>query len=147
MNNIMLGKPMTVFGDGTQTRAFSYIDDVAPYIAQCINISAAKNEVINIGADEPYSINQLTDIIASVMGVKVNIINLPERKEVVNAYSDHTKAERIFNITKTTALHVGVKEMVQWSKKIGPMKTKKFNNIEVDKNMPSSWRKLTGSKR
>ncbi|MEK6822194.1 MAG: NAD-dependent epimerase/dehydratase family protein, partial [Nanoarchaeota archaeon] len=47
INNIMKGKPMTVFGDGKETRAFSYIDDVARYIAACIEIPAARNDVIN----------------------------------------------------------------------------------------------------
>ena len=44
MNQLMKGMPLTVFGDGTQTRAFSYIDDVAPYIANCVNIPSAYNE-------------------------------------------------------------------------------------------------------
>ncbi|MGD9318281.1 MAG: NAD-dependent epimerase/dehydratase family protein, partial [Anaerolineae bacterium] len=55
MNQVMQGKPMTVFGDGLQTRAFSYIDDVAPHIANSVNVAEAYGEVINIGADEPYS--------------------------------------------------------------------------------------------
>lgn len=143
INNIMLDKPMKVFGDGEQTRAFSYIDDVAPHIANCINITNAKNEVINIGADQPYSVNQLASTIASAMGVKAAIVYLPPRKEVVNAFSDHTKAKKIFNIRKTTSLNGGVEKMVRWSKEIGPMKTKKFKNIEVAKNMPPSWQKLT----
>ena len=51
MNQIMQGEPMTIFGDGTQTRAFSYIDDVAPVIADAIDTPAAWNETFNIGAD------------------------------------------------------------------------------------------------
>src|SRR5881392_1388722 len=54
MNQIMQGKKLTIFGDGTQTRAFSYIDDVAIPIAKSVEIPAAQNEVFNIGADKPY---------------------------------------------------------------------------------------------
>src|SRR6185312_564529 len=53
MNQIMQGQPMTIFGDGKQTRAFSYIDDVAPVIARAPLVEEAYNEAFNIGADQP----------------------------------------------------------------------------------------------
>jgi UDP-glucose 4-epimerase len=59
MNQLMAGQPMSVFGDGTQTRAFSYIADVAPLIARSIETQAAWNQVFNVGADVPYSVNDL----------------------------------------------------------------------------------------
>ena len=49
MNQLMQGHPLTIFGDGTQTRAFSYINDVAPHIARSVEIPAAYNQVFNIG--------------------------------------------------------------------------------------------------
>src|SRR6185369_5655700 len=48
MNQLMQGKSLSVFGDGSQTRAFSYIGDVAPYIARSVNINGALNQVFNI---------------------------------------------------------------------------------------------------
>lgn len=143
MNNIMLGKPMTIFGDGMQTRAFSYIDDVAPYIAQSIEIPKAKNQIFNIGADKPYTVNELAQTIAKAMKIKPTIEYLPARKEVVNAYSDHTKVKKVFRIKKYTPLEEGIQKMAHWSKKVGPMEGKKFSNIEIYKNMPPSWQKLT----
>src|ERR1700746_1577288 len=59
MNQILQGKPMTIFGDGEQRRAFSHISDVAPIIARCIERRPAYNRVFNIGADVPYSVNVL----------------------------------------------------------------------------------------
>ena len=56
MNQIMQGQPMTIFGDGSQTRAFSYIDDVAPIIARSVDVPAAYNQVFNVGADQPYTV-------------------------------------------------------------------------------------------
>jgi len=61
---------MTIFGDGKQVRAFSHIDDVAPYIAKSIITPAAKNQIINIGADQPYSVLELAQVIAKAMGVE-----------------------------------------------------------------------------
>jgi UDP-glucose 4-epimerase len=142
INNIMKGKPMTVFGDGKQTRAFSYIGDIAPHIAQSINFSEAENEIFNIGAEKPYTVLELAEIIAKHMNVKPDIIFLDARNEVVDAYSSHFKARKVFDINADTDIQVGVKKMVDWSKSIGPMDSNKFGNIELDKNMPPSWKKL-----
>lgn len=142
INNIMKGKPMTVFGDGKQTRAFSYIGDVAPHIAESVDILAAKNEIFNIGADKPYTILELAETIAQAMNVDLDIEFLPARNEVVHAFSDHTRAKKAFNMTSATDLKTGIMKMVEWSKKAGPKDPKKFGKIEVDKNMPPSWKKL-----
>ncbi len=96
MNQILQGKPMTVFGDGSQQRAFSYIGDVAPVIARSIDVPAARNEVFNIGADEPYSVNELAEAVAAAMGVEPEVVHLPARNEVMDAYSVHDKIEGVF---------------------------------------------------
>src|ERR1043165_3010812 len=55
MNQLMQGRQLSVFGDGLQQRAFSYIGDIAPAIANSVNIREAMNEVFNIGADQHYT--------------------------------------------------------------------------------------------
>src|SRR6266568_305242 len=97
MNQAMKSKPMTIFGDGTQTRAFSHIDDVAPIIARAPRIPAAYNEVFNIGADVPYSILELAHEIARAFGIERQVVHLPARNEVVHAFSSHDKAARCFD--------------------------------------------------
>ena len=59
MNQILGNKPMTIFGDGGQTRAFSYIDDVASVMADAITTPAAWNQVFNIGADSACTVREL----------------------------------------------------------------------------------------
>src|SRR5215218_6174520 len=98
MNQIMQGKKLTVFGDGTQTRAFSYIDDVAIPIAKSVNIPQAYNQVFNIGADKPYTVNELDTVVCNEFGVAPDINYLSARNEVLHAYSDHTKAHRVFGV-------------------------------------------------
>merc|ERR1719446_732206 len=56
INQLHHDRPMTIFGDGSQVRAFSYIDDVAPVISRGPLVPAARNEVFNIGADTPYTV-------------------------------------------------------------------------------------------
>ena len=69
MNQILQDQPMTIFGDGTQTRAFSYIDDVAPVMAAAIDVPRAWNQVFNVGADRPWPLNELAARVAAAMGV------------------------------------------------------------------------------
>ncbi len=139
MNQLLQGKPLTIFGDGMQTRAFSYIGDVAPYIAKSVEIKEAYNQVFNIGADKEYTVKELAETIMQVMETKQELKLLPARNEVVNAYSDHSKAKKIFNITKNTPLIEGVTKMAEWVKKHGAKETPKFKNIEILENLPSIW--------
>src|ERR1700746_179707 len=68
MNQLMKGESMTIFGDGEQQRAFTHIDDVAPVIADSVDVPAAHNQVFNVGADIPYTVNHLAEIVAEAMG-------------------------------------------------------------------------------
>src|ERR1035437_3277450 len=70
MNQIMQGQPMSVFGDGQQTRAFSYIDDVAPIIAASATRPNCYNEIFNVGADRAYTVLELANVVAKTMGAK-----------------------------------------------------------------------------
>lgn len=144
MNQILQGKPMTIFGDGEQTRAFSYIDDVAPVIARSAELEEAKNQIFNVGADKPYTVNTLAEIVAKAMGAEKNVIHQPTRNEVVHAFSDHSKVERIFDYSPTVELEEGVRRMAQWVKKHGARQTKEFGKIEIKKGLPPSWRKDQG---
>jgi UDP-glucose 4-epimerase len=139
MNNLLQGLPMTIFGDGTQQRAFSHIDDVAPVIARSVNIPAACNQVFNVGADIPYSVNELARIVAEAMGTECNIEYLPARNEVKVAFSDHGKADRIFGTGQKVSLADGISSMAEWVKRHGARKSNIFENIEIAKNMPPSW--------
>jgi UDP-glucose 4-epimerase len=140
MNQIMNGQPLSVFGDGMQTRAFSFIDDVAPHIARSVDVPAAYNQVINIGADVPYSVNHLAEVVSRTLGVAPNVTHLPPRNEVVHAYSSHEKARKIFGDAKPVTLEDGVERMATWAKRVGARESGTFENIEVERNLPASWK-------
>jgi len=141
MNNILQNKQMPIFGDGSQTRAFSYIDDVATSIAHSGFMSSAYNEIFNIGADKPYSIKTLATEIANVMNVKLDIKHLKQRNEVLNAYSTHGKSKKYFgHLMQGTDLVSGLTLMAKWVKKIGSRQSSEFKNIEIIKNLPDTWR-------
>jgi len=139
MNQILQAKPMTVFGDGTQSRAFSYIGDMSPVLAEAITTPAAHNEVFNIGADTPYSINELAEATARAMGVEPDVRHLPARSEVMHAYSSHDKVLRIFGDRPLTGLEEGLGRMAAWVKDHGARSGQEFENVEIEKNFPKAW--------
>jgi UDP-glucose 4-epimerase len=139
MNQIMQGKQLTIFGDGTQTRAFSYIDDVAIPIARCVNIPDAYNQVFNVGADKPYSVNELAQVVCAEFGVEANINYLSARNEVLHAYSDHTKAHRIFGDPTGIDLKEGIARMAAWARRVGARQSQEFSNIEITEKLPDGW--------
>ena len=140
MNQILNNKPLTIFGDGKQTRAFTHIDDVAPYLADSVNIPKARNAVFNIGSDKVYSVNELAVAVSEAMQAKVEIEYLAEREEVVHAYASHQKFDDIFQPRQRRSLESGLAEMAEWVKAQGARTSKPFENIEVTKNLPESWR-------
>jgi UDP-glucose 4-epimerase len=144
MNQIMQGQPMTVFGDGKQTRAFSYIDDVAPVIAASIERRASYNQIFNVGADKPYTVNELVNVVSKAMGATAQVKHLEARNEVVHAYSAHDKVRKHFgDLIKNVSLEDGVARMAAWAKKAGVRQGKPFEGIEIPKNLPPSWAALS----
>lgn len=140
MNQIMLKQPLTIFGDGEQTRAFSYIKEVSPIIAKSVSVKKAYNQVFNVGADIPYSVNKLIDVISREFNVKSEVNYQPERNEVKHAYSAHEKVKKYFDVEKEYSLEEGIHRMAVWAKDKGPRATKKFDNIEIMEKLPPIWR-------
>lgn len=140
MNQILKGQPLTIFGDGSQSRAFSYIDDVAPYIANSVNNPNAYNKVFNIGGNEVHTVKELALTVCKAMGVAPNLLLLEQREEVMHAYSDHIKFEEVFSPGRFTALVDGLRKMGGWVRKHGARTSNEFENIEINKNLPASWK-------
>jgi UDP-glucose 4-epimerase len=141
VNQIMQGEPLSIFGDGEQTRAFSYVGDVAPAIAEAPFTPGARGEVFNVGADRPYTVNQLADVVRAAMGAPDHpVVHLDARNEVVHAYADHSKTRRVFGERETTPLELGVRRMADWAREHGPRATESFGAIEVERGLPDSWR-------
>lgn len=139
MNQLLRGEPMTIFGDGTQQRAFTHIDDVAPILAGSVNVPEARNEIFNVGADLPYTVNDLAEIVAEAMGKPRAVRHLPPRKEVAIAFSDHSKAQQVFGRRIKKDLREGVAGMAAWVRGHGARESSVFEDIEIQKSLPPSW--------
>lgn len=140
MNQILRGEPMTVFGDGEQMRAFSYVGDIVGPIGEAPWVEEAYNRVFNVGADEPHTVNELAAAVAEAMGKPDHpITHLEAREEVEIAYSDHSAAREVFGASPSTRLSEGLERMAAWVEKVGARTSSEFGDIEVYENMPPSW--------
>lgn len=141
MNSILKGDKLPIFGDGNQTRAFSYIDDVALPIAHSGFMRQAYNQVFNIGADKPYTINDLVEVVGEAFKISPIVVYNKARNEVTHAYSSHAKAKQIFgNLIKDIDLKTGITNMAAEVMKEGVKSSPKFKNIEISINLPESWK-------
>jgi len=139
MNQLMKGEPMSVFGDGSQKRAFSYIGDVAPLMARAIDVPEAYNETFNVGASEPTTVGELAGLVAEALGMEPSIRLLDARREVLHAFADHGKVQRIFGSDAEWPLPDGLRRMAAWARALGPQDPSRFENIELLRNLPPSW--------
>ena len=140
INQLLSDRPLTIFGDGLQTRAFTHIDDVAPVIARSIEVPQSANEVFNVGADTPHTVLDLAHTVARAFDVaEPEIEFLPAREEVVHAFSDHAKLHRVFGQEPTVSLEEGLRRMADWAREIGVREPVRFESVEVLRNLPPSW--------
>ena len=136
------GKPFPVFGDGLQSRAFSYVEDIAPVITDSAFRTDCFNETFNIGSDEVSTAKQLAELISIECNVELKINWLEERVEAKHAYSDHSKLRKFFPDLQNTPLDKGIALMSKWVKETGVWEASHPENVEVEKNLPDSWRKI-----
>jgi len=143
----LTGEPMPIFGDGTQTRSFSYITSVARSIADAPMIEAARNATFNVGGDELMSVRDLAGNTAKVMGVPLAIEWLPPRTEVAHAHCKHGLAQNVFERAHEEAIDIvsGLGRMATFVKaRPIPPATECPAVIEISDRLPPSWAKRLG---
>lgn len=146
MNRIMHGQPPLIYGDGEQTRAFSYIGDVASCIARAPFVKKALGQIINLGAADPFTINKLAEVVLEVMGSDLKPVHVPKRHEVKHAFCTTDKSVKILGYKTNFSLEAGVKRMADWAKKVGPQKPQVWDEYEIYKNIPPYWLDLVKQK-
>lgn len=139
MYQIINNQPMTIFGDGNQTRAFSYIDDILePLWISAVSEKTSK-QIINLGGTKEYTINEANKIIQNVTGNN-NVIYLESRHEVKNAHPTWLKSVELLNYKDTYTLESGLFKMWEWSKS-QPLRTQyKWDEYEINKGIYSFWK-------
>ena len=131
---------MSIFGDGRQTRAFSYVGDMVGTMVRSVTMPECYGQVFNIGADRHYSVLELAEEVARALELPAEIVHLDARNEVVHAYASHAKVEKYFGPQPSTSLADGLKRMAGWVRSVGVREPVRFKDIEILKNLPPSWR-------
>ena len=139
MYQMLNNKPITIYGDGNQTRAFSYIDDCLQCFWNAAVLQEASKEIINVGGEYGYSINEAADTIMKITGYN-DVIHLEPRHEVKYAVPNPEKSIRILGYEQTTTLEEGLKEMWKWAKTQPDRKQYKWENYEITKGLYSYWK-------
>ena len=135
----MNGQPMTIFGDGEQTRAFSYIDDSLEPFWNAAMLPQASRQIINVGGIEEHSINEAAVILQEVIGAGA-VIHLEGRHEVKHSIPTWQKSVDILGFTHKTNLREGLTEMWKWAQQ-QPMRDRfVWPSYELDKGIYSFWK-------
>jgi UDP-glucuronate decarboxylase len=113
-------KPITIFGDGTQTRSFCYVTDQIEGLLRLAFLEDAEGKVINIGSDKEITILELAKLVKEMTNSKSEIVfkELPE-DDPPRRKPDITKAKKILNWEPKVELKEGLLKMIEWFKEKG----------------------------
>jgi UDP-glucose 4-epimerase len=139
MYQYMNGEDMSIFGDGEQKRAFSFIDDTLEPLWKAGVQENCSKEIINLGGTKFYTINEANDILKQVIGDGKEIY-LQKRHEVKDAHPTWKKSVELLNYEDETSLHDGLKIMWDWAK-IQPNRDRfVWPEYELDKGIYEYWK-------
>ena len=136
MNN----ESMTIFGDGEQKRAFSFIDDCLEPLWKAAIDTRASKQIINLGSSKFYSINEANAILRDVIG-SGEFVHKEQRHEVKNAHPTWQKSEKLLDYQDKTDLKIGLSIMWEWAKSQPKRDRFVWENYELDKGLYSFWKK------
>jgi len=134
------GEPMTIFGDGEQTRAFSYIDDILEPLWNAALKSEASKQIINLGGITEWSINAANQVLRNIIGGG-EVVYKEQRHEVKHSIPTYTKSMSVLDFKNQTSLEEGLKKMWDWAQ-IQPKRSRfVWENYELEKGIYSFWKK------
>ena len=133
-------EPMTIFGDGEQTRAFSYIDDIVKPLWNSAVRPEASKEIINLGGVEEWSINNANETLRKVIGGG-DVIYKEGRHEVKNSIPTFQKSIDILGFEHTTTFEDGLRDMWEWAKQQPKRERFIWPSYEIDNGIYSFWKK------
>jgi len=133
------GEPMTIFGDGLQTRAFSYIDDILEPLWKSAILPGASRKIINLGGIEEHSIKEAGSILRDITG-EGNVIHLEGRHEVKNSIPTWKKSVEILGFKHQTDLKEGLTSMWEWAQRQPQRERFVWPSYELDKGIYSFWK-------
>jgi len=139
MYQILHNEPILIYGDGEQSRAFTYINDNLEPIWNAATRKEASMEIINLGGIVPYTINEAAKILIDITNYN-KIEHKEPRHEVKYAVPTYQKSIDILGFRHMTDLKEGLQDMWGWAKIQPHRKQYKWNNYEINKGLYSYWK-------
>ena len=121
VNRMLQGKQPIIYGDGSQQRCFSFVDDVVEPLFKACHLPEAIGQIVNIGPDEePVTINQLAEELADILDFDLDPIFMPGRpQEVPIALCSSDKARDLLGYQTSKTFRAGLEDLVAWIKEQG----------------------------
>lgn len=138
LNNL----PMTIFGDGSQTRAFSHIFDILEPLWNAAISDKASKQIINLGGIEKWTINDANFVLRNAINEKEYTVKYKEgRHEVKHAIPTWKKSMDILGFEHRITLEDGLIDMWNWAKEQPKRNQFIWENYEIDNGIYSFWKK------
>jgi UDP-glucose 4-epimerase len=142
INRILLGKPPIIYGDGTQMRCFSFMDDVTNPVIRACEDNAVEGLTVNVGPDEEFiTINDLAKTISSLMDSNLKPIYVTGRpQEVKNANCSADLARKLLAYETSTSLEMGLRSLISYIREKGPREFDYHLPLEItNEKTPKTW--------
>jgi UDP-glucose 4-epimerase len=140
MYQYMNGEQMTIFGDGEQKRAFSYIDDILEPLWNAAIKPEASKEIINLGGVEEWTINNANKVLLEVIS-NGEVVYKEARHEVKHSIPTYQKSVDILGFEHKTSLKEGLTKMWDWAQQQPKRDRFVWENYEIEKGIYSFWKK------
>jgi UDP-glucuronate 4-epimerase len=113
-------KPVTVYGDGSAERDFTYIDDIMQGVMAAIEYSATPFEIINLGESQTVTVNRMIELLEDALGQKAVVERRPPQPgDLPLTHADISKARKLLSYRPTTPIETGIKKFAEWFKRGG----------------------------
>lgn len=145
MRQILNNDPISIYGDGSQRRAFTFVNDIMLPLWKCATEESTLWEIFNIGNDEEISINELADLFELEVeregDFKVLRKYFPQPFEVQNAYSDHSKVTARIGLECKTDIVDGLNKMWKWAQSEPTRELQTFERFELEVGLQEQFKK------
>ncbi len=115
VKSILNDRPITIYGDGSTSRDYTYVDDIVSGIRSAINYTDTPFEIINLGNSYSIPLSELVTKVEEAVGRKARIDRQPEQAgDVPRTFADVSKAHRLLGYAPATMLEDGLKNFCNW---------------------------------
>lgn len=141
MRQVLNNEPISIYGDGSQQRAFTFVDDIMESLWKCATEATTLYETFNIGNDNETRLVILFKYLQDVVGKELEKKYYPQPFEVNEAYSDHSKVKSVLGLECKTSLKEGLTKMWNWAKVQPKRELQTFDSFELEVGLPEQFRK------